>query len=61
MKGNNIIRQQKDCNPLNYISGHSYIILQKVLLKEGSVLKAIFGQKVELGAKDSITSGIIIA
>ena len=61
MKWNNIIRQQKDCSPLKYISGHSNIILQKVLLKEGSVLKAIFGQKVELGAKDSITSGIIIA
>ena len=61
MKWNNIIQQQKGCNPLNYISGHSNIILQKVLLKEGSVLKAIFGQKVELGAKDSITSGIIIA
>jgi len=43
------------------MSGHSNIILQKVFSKEGSVLKAIFGQKVELGAKDSITSGIIIA
>ena len=61
MSRNNIIKQQEDCNPLNYISGHSIIIVQRVFSKEGSVLKAIFGLKVELSAKDSITSGIIIA